>query len=540
MSRASTKDKFVNRFLRADEYSAARMDDKILGKYEDLAVDVYSTRQVSVTETAWMMIQHFSRSLKNGLDLYANMYYTKVLKIDLIYITVIKALISVYDTLNDPLMGIAYDKTRTRWGKARPYILFTPLPYYISTAVLYCGAALMGDTGVNDPKKILFVFITLFVQETFSTIFNIPADNYPTLQSPCPTDRINVALAKSYAGEYGSDLIAAIYVPIMTLNNFGAVKVSQPMLFAVIGIITSILGAVGTMGVAVKCPERVVLQPKPAPITKTMFYVLKNKYALRKVGSEFLVSWWSSGGYSWDVITQLEIFGGALHIAPMYAFYHICNLISIKFIKPWKERFKSYRNLVVTLRFWDLALDVLWVIFGWIVMPKKKWWLSGIVFTLCYGLNGLNNAPAKAYEGEIDREINDYTEYLTGERPDGTMYLIVNYIKKLTQPLNTLMAIAVIKWTGYDTTVDSTYWAQDSVDVYRKVFALYAAGSFLPNLVNTIPLFFYDLDGKKKIDMYKALNERRAMLAKENQGKLSEDMSELVEMLSADKKPKEE
>lgn len=134
-----------------------------------------------------------------------------------------------------------------------------------------------------------------------------------------------------------------------------------------------------------------------------------------------------------------------------------------------------------------------------------------------------------------NREINDYTEYLTGERPDGTMYLIVNYIKKLTQPLNTLMAIAVIKWTGYDTTLESTYRAQNSVNVYRKVFALYAAGGFLPDLINTIPLFFYDLDGQKKIDMYKALNERRALLAKENQGRLSENMSELVKMLSEEK-----
>ena len=168
-------------------------------------------------------------------------------------------------------------------------------------------------------------------------------------------------------------------------------------------------------------------------------------------------------------------------------------------------------------------------------MPMKKWWISGIWFCIGYGLNGLNNAPATAFEGEISREINDYTEYLTGERPDGTFGLLTDYIYKLTQPLNTLMALWVIKWTGYDTTRESTYWAQDSVSVYQKVFALYACGNLIPHIVNTIPLFFYDLDGQKKIDMYKALNERRMLIAKENQGKLSEDMSALVEMLSEEK-----
>ncbi len=528
----STKDKLVDRFIKADDYSAATLDDSVLKKYENIAVDIYSTKQVSVGEISWMAAQKFARALKTGLDHYQNLYFTKVMKIDLVYITIIKALISIYDTLNDPLMGILFDKTRTRWGKARPYILATPLPFFLATAVMYCGALIFGDTGVNDPKKIIFLFITLFLQETFSTMFNIPTDNYPTLQSSCPADRISVSLAQSYAGAYGGDLVSTIYLPLLTLNNIGKIQISQSMLFAVISIITCALGTFGTMGVAMKCPERVILQPKPAPLTKTMFYVLKNKYALRNVAASFVTSFWSNGGYSWDVITQMEILGGAFKILPMYGFYHICNLLSIKLIKPFREKFKNYRNLVIALRLWDSALNVIWVIAGWIVMPKKKWWLAGIVFTLCYGLNGLNNAPATAFEGEIGREINDYTEYLTGERPDGTMYLLTNYIMRITQPLNTLMAIWVIKWTGYDTTIEETsYWAQDSVDVYRKVFALYAAGNWLPHVVNMIPLFFYDLDGEKKAEMYKALNERRMMMAKENQGKLSEDMSALVEML---------
>lgn len=532
------KKTLTDRLFKADDYSAATLGDDLLKKYESLAVDVYSTRQVSAGEIMWMAIQKFARSLKKGMDNYQNMYYTKVLKIDLTYITVIKALISIYDTLNDPLMGIAYDKTRTRWGKARPYVLTTPLPFFLSTAILYSGALLLGGDRVNDPRKIIFVFIMLFLQETFSTIFNIPTDNYPTLQSPCPSDRIAVSLAQSYAGAYGGDLVSIIYLALMSVNNIGGHEVSQPVMFTIMGIVTCFFGTVGTMGVALKCPERVLLQPKPAPLTKTMFYILKNKYSMRNVAASFITSWWSNGGYSWDVITQLEIFGGGMHLVPLYGFYHICNIVSMVFINPLRKRIKSYRNIVIALRFWDYIVKMIWAVGGWITMPMKKWWVSGIWFCIGYGLDGLNNAPATAFEGEISREINDYTEYLTGERPDGTYSLLTNYINKLTQPLNTLMTLFILKWTGYDTTKDSTYWAQDSVQVYRKVFALYAAGNLFPNIVKTIPLFFYDLDGQKKADMYKALNERRMMIAKENQGKLSEDMSALVEMLSEEKSNK--
>lgn len=51
--------------------------------------------------------------------------------------------LGIWDTVNDPLMGGLIDKTRTRYGKLRPYLLFVPLPLAIATIML-CGA---GDFG---------------------------------------------------------------------------------------------------------------------------------------------------------------------------------------------------------------------------------------------------------------------------------------------------------------------------------------------------------------------------------------------------------
>ena len=57
---AITKEKLVDRFIKADEYSAATLDDKVLKKYENIAVDIYSTKQVSVGEISWMAAQKFA------------------------------------------------------------------------------------------------------------------------------------------------------------------------------------------------------------------------------------------------------------------------------------------------------------------------------------------------------------------------------------------------------------------------------------------------------------------------------------------------
>ncbi|MDR2753890.1 MAG: hypothetical protein LBB50_06240, partial [Oscillospiraceae bacterium] len=58
-------------------------------------------------------------------------------------------------------------------------------------------------------------------------------------------------------------------------------------------------------------------------------------------------------------------------------------------------------------------------------------------------------------------------------------------------------------------------FSQNNFAVYQKVYLLYMLASTLPNLIKLFPIFFYDLVGEKREKMYVALNERRALLAKE-------------------------
>ena len=46
----------------------------------------------------------------------------------------------IWDTMNDPIMGTIVDKTRTRYGKLRPYLLFVPIPLGVATILFFGGA----------------------------------------------------------------------------------------------------------------------------------------------------------------------------------------------------------------------------------------------------------------------------------------------------------------------------------------------------------------------------------------------------------------
>ncbi len=525
---SAEKRTLTDNIFGAEDNSAASIKKDSLGKYSNLAVKMFHTGVLSPKEMFYPALGEFAAKLVKGLSVYRTLYFVNVLKIDMTYVTVILTLISIYDMLNNPLMGAVYDRTRTRWGKARPYIVFSAFPYFLSTIVLYSGAMFLGDRAGDDPRKIIFIFVMLFIQETFSTIYSIPRDNLATLQTACPDDRIKVGLLKNYIGELGSQAIYAIFLPLMELNNKGYINVSLPTIFFILSSITGIIGCVSNIAMAIGCKERILLQPKPAPINKSIFYILKNKYALRNFIANFAVSWWSEGGYSWDVVTQQEIFGGSIPSMIAYMPYNVFDTLSITFIPKFQKIFKrNNRNAVIALRLWDLLCNVGMCIFG-IPNVDKKWTMVGI-YALFYGINGLNNGPANVFEAELSREINDYTEFVTGERPDGTFHILTDLITKVTSPLNALLTIKLFKWTGYDSTLDILPWAQGSKVIYQKVFFLFIGINIFPKIVKMIPYLFYDLTGEKREQMYIALNERRALMAKEDD--INEELEQIITVL---------
>ena len=519
---------FVEGIFSAEENSAANISGSKLGQYNNIAVKMFHTGVLTPKEMLYPAIGQFASKLLSGLDIYRTLYFVNVLKIDMTYVTLILTLIGIYDVLNNPLMGAAYDRTRTRWGKARPYIVFASIPYFASTLALYSGALFLGNKPGNDPTKIIFVFVMLFIQETFSTIYSIPRNNLVSLQTANPKDRITVGLLNQYIGEGGSQLIYGLFLPLMELNNKGYIHAPMSMVFFIMALVSTSVGAVSNILMAIGCKERIALQPKPAPLTKTIFYIFKNKYAMRNFAANFATSWWSSGGYSWDVVTQQEIFGGVIPSCLAYLPYNILDTVSITFIPKFQKMFKSNRTAIIVLRLWDLLCCAGMVGLGCPVVDKRL--LICIIYAVFYGINAINNGPANVFEAEVGREINDYTEYMTGERPDGTISILTDLITKITSPLNALLTVKLFKWSGYDTTIDMLPWSQGSKTVYQKVFFLFNGINILPRVVNMIPYIFYDLTGEKREKMYIALNERRALVADKDDE--SEELEHLIQEMA--------
>ena len=82
----------------------------------------------------------------------------------------------IWDVINDLLIGMVVDSTRTRWGKFRPYLMLVSLPIGIVSAFYWLLPLVFGGTDVNYVPKFLAYFVFDVLLETAATFKAYLAD----------------------------------------------------------------------------------------------------------------------------------------------------------------------------------------------------------------------------------------------------------------------------------------------------------------------------------------------------------------------------
>ena len=84
----------------------------------------------------------------------------------------------VFDALNDPVMGMIVDRTKSKWGKMRPYLLFAPIPIAITTIALFSAPFKEGSTAA-----FVWALVTYILWGVAFTVQDVPFWGLPTYNS---------------------------------------------------------------------------------------------------------------------------------------------------------------------------------------------------------------------------------------------------------------------------------------------------------------------------------------------------------------------
>ena len=143
-------------------------------------------------------------------------FYSNVFGLSLADAGVLMLVTRIWDAVSDPMMGIIADRTKTRWGKYRPYLLFFALPFAV------CGILLF-TTPENG--KTLWAYVTYILMMTVYTGINVP---YGSLMNVMTADSDEKSVLSSYRMffAYGGSFIALFaWEPLCNMFDKGRTAV---------------------------------------------------------------------------------------------------------------------------------------------------------------------------------------------------------------------------------------------------------------------------------------------------------------------------
>ena len=140
--------------------------------------------------------------------LYFTFFYTDVFLIPAAAAATMFLVSRLIDGFSDPLMGIIADKTNTRWGKFRPYLLWFCVPFAIVGVLTFT----VPDFGIQG--KMIWAYATFFLIMLLYTIINIPYTSLLGVISPNSSERTTVSSVKFIFAFAAGIIISATLLPM--------------------------------------------------------------------------------------------------------------------------------------------------------------------------------------------------------------------------------------------------------------------------------------------------------------------------------------
>ncbi len=441
---------------------------------------------------------------------YLSLFFTKVFGVPPEAVAAMMLFLGLWDTINDPLMGSIIDRTRTRYGKLRPYLLIVPIPLGLATIMLFAGPQILGDKA-EDVAKIIYMFITYFIWELFYTLGDVPFWGMSAAISPSPSDRTRVISSARFISGLIGGLSTTILVVLMDLSNNGSIPLSLSQVFLLMAIISGTLGMAlfSLSGICTK--ERVVQTIQEPSILDGFKALVRNKPLLLIVIGNVLAAISGIGGffqaYYYSEVVEMNSLTLIIGLPGT-----ILGFVTYLLIPKIKQKFDN-RQIIFLNGFARLIMGTLVFVVGmkaftnlWVVVPLLM--IQNLLFSFFNTIN-------MVIPTEMIGDTIDYMEWKTGERNEGVSFSVLTFVGKLTGSISGTIGNALLPVIGLSFvtmgTETVTVKAYEQTDLL--IWGMFTLAPAILGLLPLIPYIWYDLTGDKLKQVREEMAERRQTLS---------------------------
>ena len=433
---------------------------------------------------------------------YLMIFYTDVFGLPAAVVGTLFLVTRVWDSAFDPIVGVVADRTHSRWGKFRPYLLFLAIPFSVIGVLTFVTPS-FGDNG-----KLIYAYVTYSLMMMVYSAINVPYASLLGVMSDNPKERNTLSTYRMAFAYIGSFIALLLFMPMVNFwsghsKEIAAQQQGWTLAVAVIAVMCALL----FIGCFAFTRERVkALHEKQAPLKEDLKDLWKNRpwWILLGAGVAALVFNSIRDGatvyyFKYFIVEEdfqtISFFGVSFVLSGLYlSVGQIANIAGVILAAPVSNRIGKKQTYmgsmaiatVLSILFFWFDKDNLALIFTFQILISI---CAGSIFPLLWSMYA---------------DCTDYSELKTGNRATGLIFSSSSMSQKFGWAIGSALTGWLLSYFGF---------VANEVQQAEAIQGIKMFMSFLPaagTLLSIVFISMYPLSEKKMLEISAALKSRRA------------------------------
>jgi GPH family glycoside/pentoside/hexuronide:cation symporter len=424
---------------------------------------------------------------------YGSFFYTDVFGIKPEQMATLFLITRILDTFFDPVVGMVADRTNTRWGKFRPYLLWFVVPFGV------CGALSFITPPFGGAGKLVYAYITYGLIGLVYSAINLPYSALLGVISPSSEERTKASSFR-FIGAYSAGLIVNLFtLDLVELLGGG----NQQLGFALTVGLYALLGMVMWIVCFATTKERVKPMAQPSSFLRDLGDVVTNvPWLILFVLGIATLSYVSIRNgcfmyYFKYYVGDQSLFGMQLTSKRLFSTFMVAGSLSTLFgtsiVAPIAARIGKRQLYIIMMALTSVVTIAFFFLRPGDVLPM---FVLQILANLIMG-------PTAALIYAMYADASDYSEWKTGRRSTGLVFAASSFAQKMGWTVGGAMTGYILAGFGYEAGVPQTAGALTGVKLLV---------SFIPAVGSVIATFLpllYSLTDTRMKTIEKELADRR-------------------------------
>lgn len=423
------------------------------------------------------------------MGMYIMFFFTDLLRIPTATTTAILVAASLWDAVNDVLMGMIIDRTRSRWGKFRPYLIIAPILIAIVTVLCFTRF------NVSPASTAVIAAVIYILWGTIFDFVDIPLWALSSVISKNVHEKTQVVTLGKIGSIVGNALVTV--GSIQVINYFGGER--NPSAFFYATLIIAAIGAISIILTGIFSKERIEAVDEKPPFRDNLQTIYKNRPLLILMATLLIfgmVNHLRQNIQMYYVVYVLEDSGYMTLIGASLVLGMLLGMaVTPKLIRVYSKKKIFYAACLLGTPFCALPFFI----------NNCNMTLLLILFGFSFAFTGVGMIATTS----LLLDTIDYAEWKLGFRGEGIVFSAQTFLGKLSATIAKMLVgigLGVLKYVENQPPTPSLQRGFNAL-----MFILPAAFFIL----SIIPMFFYKISDQQQKEIRNELEQKRASKIKQ-------------------------